>query len=117
MNKVGLVNLQLLRALPNKLYRYGNTWNIYCDTINDAIPNIMTWNPQDCLPVNLNNKPIMRQIRGRITAKLIRGISIGDIFDKFRINLGIINPLPHILWKNTRRRMTTMVNLKNRPHL
>ena len=59
----------------------------------------------------------MRQIRGRITAKLIRGISIGDIFDKFKINLAIINPLPHILWKNTSLRMTKIVNLTNHPHL
>lgn len=117
MNKVGLVNLQLLRGNPEYLYQYADTWRIYCDTINNVIPSIMSWNPQDSLPVNLNNKPIMRQIRGRITAKLIRGISIGDIFDKFRINLGIINPLPHILWKNTSRRMTKIVNLKNIPHI
>lgn len=59
----------------------------------------------------------MRQIRGRITAKLIRGISVGDIFDKYKITLNIMEPLPHILWKNTSRRMTKIVNLENRPHI
>lgn len=58
MNKVGLVNLQLLRGNPEYLYQYDDTWRIYCDTINSVIPSIMSWNPQDCLPVNLNNKPI-----------------------------------------------------------